>query len=213
MSFSTRRTALVVSGVAALALTAPVIAMSTASAQPGHVAKKAAKEYVISSGKTTLVPNAATLGKYKAAGFTLTPTSEATQSKKGVLTFPVTGGVLNPKSHAGVINHVGGLTVTPPSTNKDPFPVVSRDYSVNTKTGALTAYVDGLGKFTLFDLVKVTKAKTTYKKGTLTISKIKVVLDKGSAAALDTTYSTTVFKGGQVIGVLKTVDKASLVTK
>ena len=90
--------ALIVAAAAALAL----IAAPTATAASAE----------LGGGSTTLKLDSGLAEALTDAGVAVAPVSPATARKGGRVAFPITGGELNPKTAAGVINHSGGLSIT-----------------------------------------------------------------------------------------------------
>ena len=91
--------AVLVAAVAALTL----IAAPTATAASAD----------LGGGSTTLKLDSGLAKALTGAGVAVGPVSPATAKKGGRVAFPITGGELNPKTAAGVINHSGGLSLRP----------------------------------------------------------------------------------------------------
>ena len=178
--------------LAAVALTSSVSAVASgthASARAG-----ATTYVVLKGGATTLALNAGTAKVLSDNGVSVAPASEARVTKSGIA-FPIQGGLLNAKTLAGKVTHSGGLTFT--AGGKD---LTIRDFTINTKKKILTAWVDqARARLTVLDL-KLGKARVHAGKRHLTVSNVKAVLDPGAASALNTYYSTNLFKGGLKIG-------------
>ena len=168
----------------------PATAGTAHSGARGHVTYVA-----FQGGKTTLALNAKTAQVLTDNGISVTPVSEAKVTKAGIA-FPIQGGMVKAKTLAGKITHSGGLNFS--AGGKD---LTIRDFTVNTKSGTLTAYVEQVGKrLTILDL-NLAKAKVHLAKKQVTVKNVRATLAKGAAAALNGYYGTTLFKGGLKIGV------------
>lgn len=80
----------------------------------------------LSGGTTDLHLNTATARALGAADFTITPIAPSKASGTRV-SFPITGGRIDPRTAAGVVNHSGGLAIRRHGTT-----VQLRNFSVNT---------------------------------------------------------------------------------
>lgn len=174
----------------------PATAGTTHPAARGHVTYVA-----FEGGKTTLALNKKTAQVLTDNGVSVTPVSEAKVTQGGIA-FPIQGGMVKAKTLAGKITHSGGLNFS--AGGKD---LTIRDFTVNTKKGTLTAWVEQVGKrLTILDL-SLAKAKVHLTKKQVTVKNVRATLDKGAAAALNAYYGVSLFKGGLKIGVATVAGK------
>jgi len=177
---------------ASIAITAPGSAVASGH---GHGAARGGSTFVaLKGGATTLRLNPGTAQALSDNGISVTPASEA-RAKNGGIAFPVQGGLLNAKTLAGKVTHSGGLTFS--AGGKD---LTIRDFTINTKKKQLMAYVDEVGATVPVLNLNLAKAKVTVGKKHLTVSNVKGRLTGVAAGALNTYYSTSLFKGGLKIG-------------
>jgi hypothetical protein len=194
VTFASRRIAtVVVAGCTALS----VGLTGMASAAPHHAAHHASKSHKIKKGKTTLAVNVPNYLAITGAGISVTPSGKAKQSGTNV-TFPVTGGKVNPKKLTGTVNQKGGLTLSNGTTT-----VVMKNVKANLKKKIGYASVTGKGKhFAALKLTKPTSVKSTKKGATFT--GYTVTLSKKAVAYLDKAFSTTIFKSHAQLGTATT---------
>ncbi|TIC87552.1 hypothetical protein E8D34_10590 [Nocardioides sp. GY 10113] len=177
---------------ASLALAAP----QAASAAPAATASaaRAATFIVPTGGATTLAIAPGTAQVLTDNGISVAPVSQAKVTGKGIA-FPIQGGLVNATTLAGRITHSGGLMFS--AGGKD---LTVRDFTINTRKGGLTAYVEEVGKrIRLLDL-RLGKAKVDATKKRVKISNVGALLSDKAAAALNDYYSTDLFAGGLKIG-------------
>ena len=202
---SVRRTAAIVTGTALL-LGAPAAATAAnaAPARPAHHAHHAATKFVATGGSTRLQLDAGTAKVLTDNGVSVSLASEARMKPSGIA-FPITGGVLNAKTLAGRIRHSGGLTFTAGGKS-----LTVRDFTINTVTKRLTAYVDQAhARIPLLDL-HLGKAKVHATAKSLSVRNVKATLDKAAASALNAYYGVSLFKSGLPIGTAQVSAKGFL---
>ncbi len=139
------------------------------------------------------------------------PVGDATISKDGVASFPITGGNVtyyDPKSPVrpyvqGIIDHEGsGLSLTAGSTEVD-----LTDFVIDPGTSELTGTVSVNGKeaatdAVLFDLDGSTlNPLKTNSDGSATLEGTTVELSSDAASLLNDTFKIDALKGGIVIGI------------
>jgi hypothetical protein len=139
------------------------------------------------------------------------PVGDATISKDGVASFPITGGNVtyyDPASSVrpyvqGIIDHEGsGLSLTTQGTEVD-----LTDFVIDPGTSELTGTVSVNGKeaatdAVLFDLDGSTlNPLKTNPDGSATLEGTTVELSSDAATLLNETFNTDALKGGIVIGV------------
>jgi Htaa len=180
-------------------------ATSPAHGGPGHVVH-------LSGGQTSLTTApgiaAALLGHGIVPLATLPGTEGASVGKSGVavtFAFPVTGGSVNLKQLTGTVSHSGGILFTAPATGKQ---IAVSDFVINLKAGVLTAEVNGNAKTRVPLLsLSLAHAKVAAGQHAVRISGIVASLTSAAASALDTTFGTTLFTKGLVLGTASTVVK------
>lgn len=139
------------------------------------------------------------------------PVGDATISKDGVASFPITGGNVtyyDPSSPVrpyvqGVIDHKGsGLSLTAGKTEVD-----LTDFVIDPGTSELTGTVSVNGKeaatdAVLFDLDGSTlEPLQTNPDGSATLAGTTVLLSADAASLLNDTFGITDLKGGIVVGI------------
>ena len=172
--------ALIVAAAAALAL----IAAPTATAASAE----------LGGGSTTLKLDSGLAEALADAGVAVAPVSPATARKGGRVAFPITGGALNPKTAAGVINHSGGLSITAGETT-----VSLTNFRIKVgKRVSLSARV-GDARLKILDL-SLAKAKVGRKGFALKVKGVRAHLSRGAARALNRAFDTDLFRRGTKVG-------------
>jgi hypothetical protein len=195
-SVSRRTATLAVAGCTAVSLALPAVA----TASVPHAATHAAKgTHTIKKGRTTLsvdVNNYLALSK---DGFVIKPTGKAKQPAGTTnVTFPVTGGAVNPKKLTGTVKQVGGLSISNGSTT-----IVIKNAKAHLAARDATASVTGKGrKFVALKISKPSSVKSTSKKATFT--GYTVTLSKRAVAYLDKKFATKDFKKFAELGTATT---------
>lgn len=173
-------TALIATGILALAL---VFAFAgTASANP------------IGSGSTALKLDGAVAKVLSKNKVTVAPVKPASVMK-GAISFPITGGTLDPVSAAGTVPHSGGLRFQSGKRK-----LVVRNFIVNTGKGTLTAQV-GTARVPLLSL-DLSKAKITRSGLGVVVRNVGVALTGTAASALNKTFKVKLFRKGLRIGAV-----------
>src|SRR3954454_16597088 len=105
-----RRLAALVTG-AALAVAVPSAALASSFPAPhSAAAARTATTYIVPTGGVTMLKLAdATAAALAQNGVKVRLASEARMTHSGIA-FPITGGLINAKTLAGRITHIGGLT-------------------------------------------------------------------------------------------------------
>jgi hypothetical protein len=123
----------------------------------------------------------------------------------GVVSFPITGGVIDLDTAAGNILHSGGLTLEGGSTK-----VRLQSFIIDTTaspviTGMVVVNNKLVGRLPLFDLVLPAgfKVPLETKGNDLVLSGVGVKLDAKAAGALNSVFSVSAFAGGLDIGTAK----------
>jgi hypothetical protein len=145
-------------------------------------------------------------------GHGITPVAVKPGSERSVhggsavrFTFPVTGGWVNLATLHGTIYHHGGILFVARGTGKK---IEVSNFVISVHQGVLTAEVNGSAK-TRVQLMNVSLAHASIHKSGhwVKISGIVLTLTKTAASALDTTFGTTLFKGGLEFGTASTTLK------
>ena len=149
----------------------------------------------LAGGDTRLHLNTATAGVLADNGVAVAPIGPATARGTRV-TFPITGGRINPTNGAGTVLHSGGLSFSAGGTT-----VRLRNFSVDTRTGALTAQV-GSSRVRIIDLD--TSKAAVIRRGTgraeTWIVRVQAELSSTGAAALNAAFDTDLFAKGIPLG-------------
>jgi hypothetical protein len=112
---------------------------------------------------------------------------------KGAISFPITGGTLDPTSAAGSITHSGGLRFRAGKSS-----LVVRNFTVDTVKRNLTAQV-GKARVPLLSL-DLGKAKVSRNGLGVVVRSVGVSLTGTAASALNRTFKVKLFKKGLRIG-------------
>lgn len=184
--------------IAALAATATIAV--PAGAQAAGTAR-------VAGGQTMLKLYPATGRALAANGVSVTPVAPAKAGASG-LTFPVTGGAVNPANLRGAVDHSGAIRFRGGGRT-----VVLRNprYTIRKGRAALSAAV-GKARLTVLDL-SLSRARVG-RDGPLTktASGIRATLTGGAAAALNRAFATRLFERGLPIGTVRTqIDLADAV--
>jgi hypothetical protein len=183
----------ITAGASALATLAATAALAApAGAQSPNTAR-------VGDGQTTLRLAPATGRALAANGVRVGPVAPARAGSSG-LTFPVTGGTVNPANLRGSVSHGGGIRFRANGRS-----VVLREprYTIRSGLATLSARVGG-GRLTVLRL-DLSKASVTAP-GPLTKSatNIRATLTATAARALNGAFSTRLFKRGLAIGTVST---------
>jgi len=198
----------------AVALTAAglltVSASAVASAAPAHpaTASQAAASVPLRGGQTavTTAPGiaAALLGQGIVPIATL-PGTEGARTSPGVsvrFVFPVTGGNVSLKPLSGRILHRGGILFLDVKNGKK---IALSNFTINLGTRVLTGIVNGNpnARVPVFTL-GLAHATLQVHKHVVAARGIVLRLTKAAAGALNSTFGTSLFKKGMVIGTAAT---------
>ena len=147
----------------------------------------------LSGGSTTLKLDPGTAKALKGLGVSVTPIAPAKAGAKGV-SFPITGGTINPATAAGTITHSGGLQLRAGATKVrlTSFTIgVDRTPTISVKAGKarLHAFSLGLGG------AKISRAGLA-----TNVSGVAVRLSAKGAGALNAAFGVKAFKRGLRVG-------------
>lgn len=150
----------------------------------------------ISSGETSVTLRPAVAKVLKKNGVSVAPVKPASV-KKGAVSFPVTGGQLDPATAKGQIRHSGGLKFSAGKRS-----LVARSFTIRTAAGILSGKV-GKATVPLFR-VDLKKAKVSRAGLGVKVRGAVLSLTGASAGALNKTFKVRLFKPGLVIGTAAT---------
>lgn len=195
---SVRRLAAVVAG-SAIAVSAPAVALAHPAAHTtAHAAARATVVRAVPVGGVTMLKISPNTGAVLTKnGVKVQAVSEARVTASGI-TFPIKGGLVVAKTLAGRINHVGGLAFLAGGKR-----LVIRDFTINTVTKRLTAYVEQARVRIPVLQLQFGKAKVTATTNHVTVGNVRALLTATAAKALDGYFGTTLFTGGLPIGVAR----------
>jgi len=153
----------------------------------------------IASGSTTLKLDKPIAKVLKQNGVKVVPIKPA-GVKGGGISFPVTGGNLDPATAAGTIRHSGGLRFQAGGTK-----LAAKKFVVKTGKGNVLRATVGGGQVNLLK-VDLKRAKVTRPGFGINVSRVGVSLTGAAAKALNTTFGVKLFKKNLRLGhvVVKT---------
>lgn len=152
----------------------------------------AAKANPIGSGETSVKLRPAVAKLLGANGVSVTPVRPASV-KRGAVSFPVTGGSLDPVSGAGQIRHSGGLRF-----RAGKRALVARQFTIRTAAGVLIARVGG--KAVRLMTVDLKRARVTRPGLAVQVRGARLALTAVAARALNRTFRVRLFRPGLVVG-------------
>lgn len=183
----------ITAGATALATLAATAALAApAGAQSPNTAR-------VGDGQTTLRLAPATARALTANGVQVGPVAPA-RAGAGGLTFPVTGGTVNPANLGGAVSHSGGIRFRAHGRS-----VVLREprYTIRSGRATLSARVGG-GRLTVLRLDLSKAAVTAPGPLTKSATNIRATLTATAARALNGAFRTRLFKRGLAIGTVRT---------
>jgi len=159
-------------------------------------APAAAAKVDLAGGSTTLRLDAGTAKALAGAGVAVKPIKPAKAKGRNV-SFPITGGKIDPATAAGRIDHSGGLRLSAGKTS-----VALRRFRVHV--GAKRAVLTGqAGKARLaVASLSLRRAKVTRPGLGTTVRGVRATLTAKAAGALNSAFGTTLFKRGIPLGAV-----------
>ena len=122
------------------------------------------------------------------------------RSGRSGLTFPVTGGALDPRTLRGSVDHSGGIRLRAGGTRVD---LTNLRYTIGATRSTLSAQV-GEARLTILSL-DLRRAKVGSDGPlTKTASRIRASLTSGAARALNRAFDVRLFRGGLRLGTVRT---------
>lgn len=174
-------------------ITASVVGAAGLAAGPAT-----AKTTSVGTGTTSLTLTSPTVKALSGLGVKATVFGTG-KAKGATLSFPVTGGKIDPKTAAGTLNHSGGLQL-----RKGGRQVRLSDFRVTVaRNSTISAKVNGGKRVSVFALV-VGKAKIASSGAETRVSRLRVHLTTAGASALNATFRTHAFRSRQLIATART---------
>jgi hypothetical protein len=149
----------------------------------------------LSGGKTRLTLDKGTASALAGLGVKVAPTGPASAKGRHV-TFPVTGGAIDPASAAGTIRHRGGLRLSAGGTR-----VTLKNYRVDVGRKITLSAKLGAGRVTILDL-RGTPRVTRSGFGT-NVAGLTAKLNRAAAKALNGAFGVKAFKKGLKLGKVR----------
>jgi hypothetical protein len=154
---------------------------------------EAASQQLRLNGETTaLVLDEQTATVLTDNGVKVAPVDPAAPDGDGI-GFPITGGMVDSESLAGMIEHSGGLRFSAGGTNLE-----VTDFVVDTEAGTLTAMAGGADVPLL--ALDLSGLERTEEGGAIVASGIEASLTPEAAKALNDTFKVELFEEGLAIG-------------
>jgi hypothetical protein len=154
---------------------------------------EAASQQLRLNGETTvLVLDEQTATVLTDNGVKVAPVDPAAPDGDGI-GFPITGGMVDSESLAGMIEHSGGLRFSAGGTNLE-----VTDFVVDTEAGTLTATAGGADVPLL--ALDLSGLERTEEGGAIVASGIEASLTPEAAKALNDTFKVELFEEGLAIG-------------
>jgi hypothetical protein len=173
---------------------AGLLAASTLAAGLLAAPAQAADKVDLTGGGTTLRLAPATARALDGLGVSVAPTGRAAAGARGV-TFPITGGSLDPQTARGVIRHTGGLRLRAGHVR-----VTLSDFNVVVgRRSTMSARVDGGGRLGALRPV-VDRARIARDGLTTTVSNVQIRLSARGATALNRAFGVRAFTSRLVLG-------------
>jgi hypothetical protein len=147
----------------------------------------------LAGGSTTLKLDAGTAKALKGLGVSVTPIKPATAGAKGV-SFPITGGSIDPATAAGTITHGGGLQLRAGSTR-----VRLTSFTIGVDKTPTISVKAGKARLHAFTL-SLASAKVARAGLGTTVSGVTVRLSAKGAGALNKAFGVKAFTRGLRIG-------------
>jgi hypothetical protein len=152
----------------------------------------ASQELQLNGETTVLVLDAGTAKVLTDNKVKVAPVDPAAPDGDGI-GFPITGGMVDSESLAGMIEHSGGLRFSAGGTNLE-----VTDFVVDTEAGTLTATAGGADVPLL--ALDLSGLQRTEEGGAIVASGIKATLTPEAAKALNDTFKVKLFEEGLPIG-------------
>lgn len=155
----------------------------------------AASAVKLSGGTTTLKLDSGTTKALKQLGVKVKAVKPG-KSVGGGLSFPISGGSIDPKTAVGTITHKGGLTLSSGRfkvTLKNPTLATGKKPTLSVHVGSKKLALGSLG---------LGRAKVTRNGFATNLAGVKVKLTAPAAKALNSTFGVDAFKSGMALGTV-----------
>jgi hypothetical protein len=155
-------------------------------------------QLVLTSGYTALTPDAGTVQALAAQGITVAPLKGTKLGTAGDLILPLVSGLVERDTLVGRIRHAGGIVFSKGGTE---VPVAN--FNLDVTRQPLLSSLTAAGRLDLAD-VTLPQTAPAVSGDRLTVEGIGLALTASAAAALNETFSTTVFTAGMPLGTAVT---------
>jgi hypothetical protein len=161
------------------------------------------------AGDTTLDPDPGAAAALEGAGISLAPIAPATAGPGG-FEFPITGGKVNTSDLNGDIKHSGGIQFSMPAMHgSGPGVVVDlTDFTIQIDENPDLVASVGDSRVSILSL-DLSGASIDIMGTNVTVSHVEASLTADAAAALNATFSTSLFTEGLVIGTATVAAQAN----
>jgi hypothetical protein len=159
---------------------------------PAQETEAASQELQLNGETTVLVLDPATAKVLAENKVKVAPVDPAAPDGDGI-SFPITGGMVDAESLAGMIEHSGGLRFSAGGTNLE-----VTDFVVDTEAGTLTATAGGADVPLL--ALDLSGLERTEEGGAIVASGITAALTPEAATALNDTFKVKLFEEGLAMG-------------
>jgi hypothetical protein len=172
------------------------VSLFTAGLPIGTVAVKALPaEIAVTGGDTGLALDAGAVEALTSLGVSVGPIGPATAQEDGSLSFPITGGVLQPAALTGSIDHSGGIALTKGSTR-----VALKKFVITLDDSPTLSAKVGGARVDILALDLSGASITEGEDGTLQVAGVVGRLTADAASALNEAFGTDALAEGLVLG-------------
>ena len=149
----------------------------------------------LSGGATQLTLDKGTAKALGSLGVKVAPTGAA-KAKGARVTFPISGGAIDPATAAGTIEHRGGLRLSAGGKR-----ITLKNYTVSVGRRITLSAKVGQSRVTILDLTG--KPAVTRSGFGTNVSGLTAKLNRAAAKALNATFGVSAFKRGVKLGKVK----------
>ena len=177
----------------------PLALALAGAAAPGAAAQSTATTARVGGGQTMLQIDRGVARVLNGAGVRVDLLSPARSGRSG-LTFPATGGAIDPRTLRGSVDHSGGIRLRAGGRRVD---LTELRYTIGAKRSTLSAQV-GSARLTILSLDLRRARVGSDGPLTKTASRIRASLTGGAARALNDAFDVRLFRGGLRLGTVRT---------
>jgi hypothetical protein len=177
----------------------PLAAVAACTAAPAAGAQSTATTARVGDGQTMLQVDRGTARVLNANGVRVDLLRPARSGRSG-LTFPVTGGAIDPRTLRGSVDHSGGLRFRAGGRSVS---LTNLRYTIGARRSTLSAEVGG-SRLTILSLSLRRARVGADGPLTKTASRIRASLTAGAARALNRAFRVRLFRGGLRLGTVRT---------